>query len=173
MKLLVGPLDAVSTVFHEYKPIRVISLLSPSQEPPRFSPDIPHLCLFFNDITETREGYIAPNEEIVNSLLEFGKEWIEPEPMLVHCWMGISRSTAAAMILGCALAPNRDEEDFAQALRIASPSATPNRLMIQIADRLLNRNGRMTHAVQKIGRGAEASIGTPFLFPIQKHYSKA
>ena len=172
MNLLVGPLEAVNKALVEHQPIRVISLLSPTQDAPRFAEDIPHLCLFFNDIAEPREGYIAPNEEIVNALLEFGKKWEEPEPMLVHCWMGISRSTAAAMILTCALAPERNEQEIAQALRNVSPSATPNPLMIAIADSLLERNGRMIRAISEIGRGAEASIGTPFLFPIRSHYSK-
>ncbi|TIP55365.1 MAG: protein tyrosine phosphatase, partial [Mesorhizobium sp.] len=34
--------------------------------------------------------------------------------------------------------------------------------LIAVADALLDRNGRMTRAIQAIGRGAEAFEGIPF-----------
>jgi len=67
--------------------------------------------------------------------------------------MGISRSTASAYASVCALSPHRDEADIAQALRRASPTATPNIRIISLADKLLGRNGRMIAAVETIGRG--------------------
>jgi predicted protein tyrosine phosphatase len=48
-------------------------------------------------------------------------------------------------------------------LRAASPSATPNRLIVSYADALLGRNGRMSRAIEKIGRGENAYLGKPFV----------
>lgn len=88
-----------------------------------------------------------------------------PKPqyaLVVHCYAGISRSTAAAFALAAALQPERDEVELAWELRRLAPSATPNPLLIAHADFLLGRNGRMSRAIERIGRGAEAREGIPF-----------
>ena len=63
----------------------------------------------------------------MRELLEFVGGWDRAAPLLIHCFAGVSRSTAAAFISACALAPRRDEGEIALALRAASPTATPNR----------------------------------------------
>ena len=82
--------------------------------------------------------------------------------MVVHCFAGISRSTGAAFTAACALNPKRDEAEIARAIRSASPTAQPNARIVGIADRLLNRNGRMVRAVEALGPGPIASEGEPF-----------
>jgi predicted protein tyrosine phosphatase len=82
--------------------------------------------------------------------------------MLIHCWAGISRSTAAAFTAMCLFRPDEDESELARELRLSSPSATPNRLIVSFTDQILGRGGRMVQAVESIGRGAEAFEGTPF-----------
>ena len=89
-------------------------------------------------------------------------------PLVLHCWAGISRSTAAAYIAACALAPDRDEAALALVLREASPSATPNARFIALADDILGRQGRMVDAIRAIGRGAEAMEGTPFMLQLNR-----
>ncbi|NJM30795.1 MAG: hypothetical protein HC855_12470 [Rhizobiales bacterium] len=83
--------------------------------------------------------------------------------MVIHCWAGISRSTASAYMAQCLLHPHADEHALAGELRDASPSATPNALMIAYADQLLGRDGRMVKAIQSIGRGEDAYEGVPFV----------
>ena len=83
--------------------------------------------------------------------------------MLIHCWAGISRSTASAYTALCMLRPKADEEELALELRAASPSATPNRLIISLVDDILGRKGRMSRAIEKIGRGENAFEGKPFV----------
>jgi predicted protein tyrosine phosphatase len=85
----------------------------------------------------------------------------------VHCYAGISRSTAGAFIAACALNPQRDERAIAQYIRQASPTATPNALLVSIADRMLERNGRMIAAVEAIGRGLAAEEGHPFRLDLE------
>ena len=87
-------------------------------------------------------------------VLDFVGGWGRDEPILIHCYAGISRSTAAAYITACAHNPEHDEEEIALALRAASPSASPNRRFVALADAELGRGGRMTRAIEKIGRGA-------------------
>jgi predicted protein tyrosine phosphatase len=82
--------------------------------------------------------------------------------MVVHCFAGISRSTGAAFVAACALNPQRDELQIAQAIRSASRTAQPNARIVSIADRLLKRQGRMVRAVEAIGPGEAAAEGHPF-----------
>ena len=67
---------------------------------------------------------------------------------MVHCYAGISRSTAGAFVTACALNPQRDEMTIARALRDASPTATPNIRIVSLADRMLGRDGRMVAAIR-------------------------
>lgn len=121
-----------------------------------------HLRVGFSDIVAPREGHLPPTDAHVRAVLDFAAAWDRERPMLLHCYAGISRSTAAAYAIACALAPGRDEAEWARELRRLAPSATPNRLFVQIADGLLGRQGRMDAAIAAIGRGAEAFEGTPF-----------
>jgi predicted protein tyrosine phosphatase len=121
-----------------------------------------HAIIGVSDIAAAREGHVLPADEHVARVLAFVRAWPRDRPLVIHCYAGISRSTAAAYIAACALAPERDEGAIADALRAAAPSATPNPLFIAIADRMLGRDGRMVAAVARIGRGAEAFEGTPF-----------
>jgi predicted protein tyrosine phosphatase len=121
-----------------------------------------HLWLRLHDIAAPLDGHIAPDEAHVAELLSFVRRWDRCAPLVVHCFAGISRSTASAYASVCALSPHRDEESVAQALRRASPTATPNIRIVSLADRLLERKGRMIAAVEAIGRGALAAEGMPF-----------
>ena len=96
-------------------------------------------------------------------IIAFLQAWDRQSPVLIHCWAGISRSTASAYTALCMLRPKADEEELAFELRAASPSATPNRLIISHTDALLGRQGRMSRAIEKIGRGESAFEGTPFI----------
>jgi predicted protein tyrosine phosphatase len=121
-----------------------------------------HLWLRLHDIAAPLDGYILPDEAHVAGLLRFVRAWDRSTPLVVHCYMGISRSTASAFASVCALSPHRDEEAIARALRRASPTATPNIRIVSLADRLLGRRGRMIAAVETIGRGILTDEAAPF-----------
>jgi predicted protein tyrosine phosphatase len=125
-----------------------------------------HLWLRLHDISAPLDGYVVPGEEHVAKLLDFVRGWDRRAPLVVHCYMGISRSTASAFASVCALNAHRDEASIAQALRRASPTATPNIRIVSLADRLLGRNGRMIAAVESIGRGVLAEA-TPFRLELE------
>lgn len=121
-----------------------------------------HLFLGMSDINAPMDGHVVPAQEHIERFLAFTRRWDRSAPLVIHCWAGISRSTAAAYIAACALGPMRDEEEVASALRRAAPSATPNARLVAIADAMLGRDGRMSAAIARIGRGADAFEGTPF-----------
>lgn len=131
------------------------------ERPPGISAER-HLFIGMSDIVTPLDGHILPAEEHVERFLRFVQDWDRAAPIVIHCWAGISRSTAAAYIAACALRPERDEQAFALALRAASPSATPNARLVAIADQVLRRGGRMNQAIEQIGRGSDAFEGTPF-----------
>jgi predicted protein tyrosine phosphatase len=85
----------------------------------------------------------------------------------VHCYAGISRSTAGAFIAACALNPKRDELTIAQAIRSLSATAMPNAMLVRHADRILAREGRMIAAVEALGPGRPALEGEPFRLDLE------
>ncbi|WP_181699191.1 tyrosine phosphatase family protein [Chthonobacter albigriseus] len=143
---------------------RVVSLVNfgtPMRLPASVRHD-DHLFLAMNDILDVLPGMTPPGHQHVSTLFEWLESWDRSAPLVIHCFAGISRSTAAAYSAVCALNPERDEEELAQTLRRLAPSATPNRRIVSIADEILGRGGRMTQAIDAIGRGADAFEGTPF-----------
>lgn len=160
MRLIVSPLRQVEPLLAAHRPSHLVTLASPGAEA---AFDAEHrLDLRFNDIAVPREGLVAPSAEHLETLLAFVDGWNGERPLLIHCWAGVSRSTAAAYVVACArTAPGREVE-WAARLRDAAPTATPNPLMIALADRLLGRDGAMVRAVEAIGRGAETDWGAPF-----------
>jgi len=137
-------------------------------ERPPGVPEGNHLFLRVHDISEPLDGHVAPDATHVEDLLQFVRGWDHRSaPLVVHCWAGISRSTAAAFVSVCALRPERDEQEIAWAIRRASPTATPNSRIVSFADALLGRDGRMIAAVAAIGRGTLAEEGVPFRLDLQ------
>jgi predicted protein tyrosine phosphatase len=142
----------------------VVTLLTEAAGVPSPNGILPmqHLKLIASDITAPMEGHILPGVEHVEQLIAFVQAWDRLDPMVIHCWAGISRSTASAYIAASVLNPELDEVHLATRLRAAAPSATPNPRLIALADSILGRNGRMMSAIADIGRGADAFEGTPF-----------
>jgi predicted protein tyrosine phosphatase len=142
----------------------LVTLLSPGtrvDRPAGISPER-HLYLAVSDIVAPIPGEALAEPSHLEDLIAFVSAWDRAEPMLIHCFAGVSRSTAAAYITACALGPGRDEFEIARALRAASPTATPNARLVAVADAVLGRNGRMNEAIAQIGRGEQCFEGTPF-----------
>ena len=149
----------------------VVSLLAKADNlarPALISPEN-HLWLQVDDISEPYEGYVLPQPEHVEELIAFVRRWPREAPLVIHCYAGVSRSTAAAFVAVCALNPAGDERNIAKALRGASPTATPNIRIVAIADQLLGRQGRMINAVKAIGSGIVLSEALPFRLELSGH----
>jgi predicted protein tyrosine phosphatase len=166
----VCPLSKVEATVAEVRADRLISLLAAETAMirPAVILEANHLWLSMHDIVAAQEGMTPPGEAHVRTLLDFARAWDRARPLVVHCYAGISRSTATAYIIAAALAPERDEFELAATLRRLSPSATPNPRLIAVADQILGRDGRMAEAIASIGRGADAYEGVPFALPIDR-----
>ncbi len=142
-RLHVCPFSAVATTVSRHKASRLVTCLHDDflvETPKLIRPD-DHLRLVMHDIAEALPEHVPPNEEHVARIIDFALDWGGDGPMVVHCWAGISRSTAAAFTALCAINPDAPEEAIAFAMREASPTAYPNRLIVRLADEALGRNG--------------------------------
>jgi predicted protein tyrosine phosphatase len=131
-------------------------------ETPTTIPGDRHLKLDMNDIVEAQPDLILPNPGHVAKLLDYVRSWDKQAPILIHCYAGLSRSTAAAFISLCALNPRTPEETIAQTLRRSSDTAIPNRLFVALADKTMRREGRMIAALDSMGDCRRAYECTPF-----------
>ena len=150
---------AESAVLHGAR--EMVSLLAENQDfhRPAVIDHNRHLKLGVNDIAEARPGLTEPGEAHVDRLIRFAQGWDQRAPLVIHCWLGISRSPAAALITALTLEPDQDEMALAERLRAASPFVTPNPRLVEIGDGMLGRGGRLIRAVKAIGRGADAFEG--------------
>jgi predicted protein tyrosine phosphatase len=163
----------------------VLSILDPDwPEPEGFRAYDPHhrTTLKFHDAIEPAPGIVLPDVGHVKAILAFGdalaRETTRSEGhLLVHCHMGISRSTAAMLMLLAQARPQADEDMVMERLRGMRPQAWPNLRMIEFADDFLGRNGRFTAALgrhyarqlaarpevaepmRRAGRGREVDLG--------------
>lgn len=150
---------AESSVLHGAR--EMVSLLAENQDfhRPAVIDHNRHLKLGLNDIAEARPGLTEPGEAHVDRLIRFAESWDQRAPLVIHCWLGISRSPAAALITALTIEPDQDEMALAERLRAASPFVTPNPRLVEIGDAMLGRGGRLIRAVKAIGRGADAFEG--------------
>ncbi len=128
-------------------------------------PDLPELQSFmayeaherttlrFHDIITPQDGRVHPTEAHVAEILDFGAKLRESAVqrqeghLLVHCHMGISRSTAAMLSLMAQVEPEEGEDALFARLRTIRPQAWPNSVMIGFADAQLKRGGKLTAAL--------------------------
>jgi len=137
----------------------VLSILDPDQpEPEAFGAYGEHsrLELKFHDIIEELPGFRAPQADDVAKMLEFGQGIMrDPENLrhlLVHCHMGISRSTAAmALLLAQAMPETPASEVMAHILRIRN-KAWPNLRILMFGEDQLGRKGEFSSAAGTIYR---------------------
>lgn len=138
------------------KPARAISILSEEEATPNFGlqPDR-HLKLYVARESCAR-SIVEAGKARAAEIIRFLNDWDGQGDMLVHCNRGISRSAAAAYIVMCARAPGADEAELASALRRAAPYADPCPMLVDCADELLGRDGRMSDAICALSPPATA-----------------
>ncbi|HEY9234614.1 MULTISPECIES: tyrosine phosphatase family protein [Phenylobacterium] len=164
MTLIVCGLAEVPALIASRAPSHMITLLDAAsmiETPRNFAADR-HLRISVNDIAEPTDGLVLPSEAMVERLIAFGRGWDASAPMIVHCWAGISRSSASAFVLACDRNPHADEMTIAMGMRRAAKHAYPNRRIVAIADDVLGRRGRMVDAVEAMGDYEYSGVGAPF-----------
>lgn len=136
----------------------VLSIIDPEEpDPAAFAAyDRHHRTLLrFHDIIDPIPGYEMPKAEHVEAVLAFGEELAASRDaraeghLLVHCHMGISRSTAAMTMLMAQTHPDEDEDALFARLMEIRPQSWPNSVMIAYADEMLGRRGRLVEALRR------------------------
>lgn len=135
----------------------VLSILDPDTPEPDFSAFgalKDRLVLRFHNIIRPMPDQVLPQRSDMERILAFGRTVADGDPahILIHCHMGISRSTAAATALLMQARPELDETEVVAQIRAGRPQAWPNWLMVGFADELLGRGGRLSAALPAVYR---------------------
>jgi len=142
----------------ERKVTHILSVLDPeTPDPEAFQNFAPHerTILRFHDIIEDRPGMEMPRRDHVEKVLAFGDELAkscdlrEDGHLLVHCHMGVSRSTASMAMLMAQAQPEISEDDLFEQIVSIRPQAWPNSVMIDYADDILGREGHFSAALRR------------------------
>ncbi|SDN85653.1 Predicted protein tyrosine phosphatase [Methylobacterium phyllostachyos] len=131
----------------------VLSLLDPgTPEPEVFSAYGAHArtTLRFHDCLGPGEGLVPPEPDDVAAILAFGRQLDGAAHLLVHCHYGLSRSTAALLMLFAQAEPEAPAEALVARLHALREPAWPNARMIGFADAQLGRAGRLSEAVRQL-----------------------
>ncbi|MCC9623069.1 protein-tyrosine-phosphatase [Thalassospira sp. MA62] len=136
----------------------VLSILDPDRiDPDIFSSYAPHerTVLRFYDVINAKEGRPIPSKADVSEILKLGDHLKNTAidrrngHLLVHCHMGVSRSTAALVTLMAQADPGRDIDQLFASLREIRPIAWPNSVMIGHADDLLGLDGALVAGLHR------------------------
>ena len=144
--------------------VRLISLLPADEQPPtpRGIRPADHLRILVDDVDRPGSSPAAPARFHVEELVQFLRSSPPRAPLLIHCLAGVSRSPAAALVALALETPGRERE-AAHALRKAGPFVSPNRLIVELADRALERRGALVAAREAMGE-PDVSVGFgPFM----------
>jgi len=166
--LLVSPLSSLGDALDGHGPSHLISLLSPEHMigTPAGFPLNRHLKLGVNDIIDPAAGTAPPTRVHIDALLEFSRGWDAQQPLLIHCWAGISRSMASAFTILCDRLGPGYELEIARAMRRRAPHAQPNRLLVRHADEALGRGGAMVAALNVMGPPLLVEEGVTTILPL-------
>lgn len=160
----------------------VLSLLDPDMsDPAAFTgwPAARRTVLRFNDEIDPGPGIVLAGAQDIAAILAYGRKMAThpgEKHLLVHCHMGMSRSTAAMAMLLAQAEPETPADSVFERVHAIRPRSWPNSLMVRLADEALRRDGEMVEAVRRlygrqlanfptfadslrsIGRGAEVDM---------------
>lgn len=124
---VLGLSEAGVEIYRQW-PTKIVSLVSRHLPLPQQSD---HLIIHVEDV-HSEEGDDYPTAEMVESILNYAKSFTDEDRVMVHCFAGQSRSTAAmiAILIGSGM-DWRSAHDAVVANRAV---ALPNQLIIRLLD---------------------------------------
>lgn len=139
--------NRVKDVARRFEATHILSFLDPGDRlvTPKGVPPDRHATFNMNDTHEPEDPYPPTLEQVRAVHLWFSA--LPPDArVVIHCFQGVSRSTAMALgLLSARLGP----QEAADRLRRIRPEATPNRLIVALWDRHLQLNGRLSEEAEK------------------------
>ena len=164
--IIVSSLKDFPSICESVNPSHLISVIDPGFQPTTPSNIEKHLKLGFDDIVEIKGDnfihrnnnsiiksesdfkQILPNREHIKKIIDFVSTWDQSNPMLIHCWCGVSRSMATAIFILCKINPNNTDSNV-KYMRHIAPHANPNRLMVSMFEEYLDIPGEINEALKK------------------------
>lgn len=109
-----------------------------------------HLVLSFDDIEYSSVNGRSAQEKHLRYALEFARKH-EDNMLYIHCHAGQCRSPAIALaVIADRMGPGREAEAV-DALKVVRRWATPNKLVVELADKVLGRKGALVEALNAGG----------------------
>lgn len=142
---------------------KMISIGDPAERMPGGSSKVQDvLRLEFRDDDRKNLSEAGPSKAVVLEIINFAqkaKEEAYGGIWLIHCHAGKSRSTATAFICYSVLLGDGKEEKALDLVYHDNEEAFPNDLLVEYADDLLGRKGKMNAALK------EKPYGPNFMYP--------
>jgi predicted protein tyrosine phosphatase len=134
----------------------VLSILDPETPTPSAPGDYQRLELRFHDVIEPSPHMYPPSPEHVHDILGFGYDLLAaPQAdthLVVHCHAGVSRSTAAMLLILAQAEPGRLASNLAAELLRIRAKAWPNLRIVEFGDQMLGCGGSLIEAAAMIYR---------------------
>ncbi len=142
MHITISNYEDVPRIQQQRKLTKILTLIEPFCHVPYhdgFPPDLLAQTYIHRIGVSDHEqpiGPYSPNQHTIEQILYFSSLVTEEDDILVHCWAGKSRSTAAALVI--LYDKLRDHEKARETLLRIRPQAAPNRLICRLADMHFN-----------------------------------
>lgn len=155
-KVFVGSKNQAARLVKRHNATHWISLLDRGDRqffPPGMN-DVNRLWLNFEDVLKPTD-YGAPTRDHVQTILDFTKD-LTDGVVVVNCFAGVSRSTAAALAI--LFQHHRCVDTAVAELLGVRPYACPNPVISKYADDILGCNGRLFDAAENMSKSRILTI---------------
>lgn len=106
----------------------------------------------------SHDAFAAPKKEQVKELLEWANKLPVDAHLVIHCYAGVSRSTAAALAVKVQELGTDRLKDAINWLLETRPQACPNPVITKFADELLGANGELHAAAEEVANNKLLSL---------------
>ena len=106
------------------------------------------LILRFDDITFPVDDWVEPSTKHIERALAFWEN-SNKRSVLIHCHMGVSRSSGIALAIIAKELGSGKEHEAVKILERINPYCAPNSLLVWLTDELLDRGGKLYRTAEK------------------------
>jgi predicted protein tyrosine phosphatase len=137
----------------DFQPTHIVSAIN-GMKP--LEGEFKHLYVEVSDVAEAMDDYIVPNETHLNQVLDFTRDLTDADRLLVHCFAGISRSTALA--IGILIQHGMTPEAAVAYVENIRPCLYPNTRFIQLIDARFRLHGTLVKIIHDFRTGKDAVL---------------
>lgn len=151
MNIIICRADELSEKHAAEKPVAILTIEHPGIMPgdcgyaPRFPETAQKILSFWDSEVPVAQG---PEMKLVEEGISFVMEHIARGPVIIHCHAGKARSCGIALGVLALLHPDEDETKIIDRLITIRPQAAPNIIVVELADKIAGRGGKLLQAVK-------------------------